>query len=101
MRLTRRAGDNGPLATIRATVTDAIGAPVTTGPTTLRLATRTGDHVADHTMTHEGDGVWAWTPDAGDLTAGVLVATVATTGVTLPSKDSIVIDVVALLPAPA
>jgi hypothetical protein len=101
VRLTRRAGDSGSLATIRATVTDAVGTPITGGPTVLRVATRRGEAVAEHTMIHEGDGVWAWTPGPDDLEAGTYVATVATSSITLPSKENIVLDVIAQLPVPA
>jgi len=97
--LHRRAGDHGPLATIRLRIRDAEDNPVVSGTTVLRISKGT-DHVADHPMTHDTDGWWEWEPADGDLKPGDFRLTVHSNQVTLPAQHDIQLRVRERLPGP-
>ncbi len=94
----RRAGDFGTLARVTYTIVDAEGTAVTSGSATLRIG---GE--ADHTMVHQGAGVWTWDPASGDLdlAPGVYDIEVSASDVTLPSvkPDKLVVRARSAAPA--
>lgn len=103
-KIYRRVGDYGSGAAIKATLKDADDAAITAGTTTLRIASQDGaTNHGDFSMTHDGSGVWSWTPTSGQLpsSAGTYRMTVETSNVTLPAREDVLLVMRGELPAPA